>query len=180
MKNSYEIRGEVTVIFIKRNDGSVFKTFIDTVDLEKACSFPNSWRVKHDKATGQFYVQGNIQKGSVIGSISLHRWLMDDPCGYEVDHKDSNPLNNRRSCNLRKVTKAQNAQNRRGPQRNNGSSGVRGVTWHKVARKWMVQVKAGPKKLYGGVFEELETAERAAIALRKMHMPFSHERVVDS
>jgi hypothetical protein len=43
MKNGYEIRGEVTSIFLKRKDGKVIETFIDTNDLNKANEHHGIW-----------------------------------------------------------------------------------------------------------------------------------------
>ncbi|OPG98392.1 hypothetical protein B2I21_08560 [Chryseobacterium mucoviscidosis] len=177
MKNAYEVIGDVAVIIIERKDGSIFHTKIDANDINKVNSFPNTWRIKHDKLTDLYYAQGNITNEGRTTSISLHRWLMNDPEGFEIDHINGDTLDNRRSCNLRRATKAENAQNRRGAQRNNISSGVRGVTWHKVARKWMVQVKVGSVKIYGGVHNDLNKAEKIAKCLRRTHMPFCNERI---
>lgn len=52
MKNEFEIRGDVTVIFLKRRDGTVLETVIDTSDLTRAREFhngkiPKGWDIHH-------------------------------------------------------------------------------------------------------------------------------------
>jgi hypothetical protein len=53
----------------------------------------------------KLYVRGWTQGRSIL----LHRYLMGDPESMLIDHKDGDPLNNRRG-NLRECTIAQNTQ----------------------------------------------------------------------
>lgn len=86
------------------------------------------------------------------------------PEGMEIDHRCHNTL-----CvnpdHLRPATSKQNNENFRGAQRGN-PSGVRGVIWRKEDRRWSVQVGHNRKNHYGGVFDSIQDAERAAVALR--------------
>jgi hypothetical protein len=66
---------------------------------------------------------------------------------------------------LRLVTRMQNAENRAGATKRS-KTGVRGVTWHKECKKWVVQVGHNGLQNYGGLYLTLEEAEQAAIALR--------------
>ena len=43
MKNRFVVRGDITIIFLDRQDGTVIETIIDTADLPKAAAFPNKW-----------------------------------------------------------------------------------------------------------------------------------------
>lgn len=87
--------------------------------------------------------------------VYLHREVARAKPGELVDHKDGNGLDCRRS-NLRIVTKSQNMMNRHAPSTN--TSGYKGVSWHKGAGKWMVYISAGGKRIYLGLFEELQRA----------------------
>lgn len=60
------------------------------------------------------------------------------PDGFEVDHKDTDKLNNKLS-NLRLATRAENGANK--PIRRDSSTGVKGLCWHKAGNTWMGQVK---------------------------------------
>lgn len=93
--------------------------------------------------------------------VWMHRAVIDAPHDVEVDHRDGDRLNNRRS-NLRIATTAQNQANR-GPSTTN-TSGYRGVTWHKVHRKWQASIKRGGKFHFLGYFDTPTQAARAVDA----------------
>lgn len=89
------------------------------------------------------------------GAVSLHAFLT----GYVLtDHINLDGLDNRRA-NLRPATHAENLRNR-GRQTNN-SSGFKGVTWNKRARKWQAQIGMPGSKSYLGIFVDPEEAARA-------------------
>ena len=62
---------------------------------------------------------------------------MSAPDHLEVDHRDTNSLNNQR-FNLRLCTRAENSRNRRPQQR--CSSMYKGVYWRKISKKWQSQI----------------------------------------
>ena len=76
-----------------------------------------------------------------------------------IDHIDGNKLNNRIE-NLRQATKSQNCQNSKKPITN--KSGSKNVYWHKLAKKWCVELLNNGKKKYIGLFEDLELADLVA------------------
>ena len=95
-----------------------------------------------------------------------YEWMHGEiPEGMYIDHRCF-----QRNCvrpdHLRLVTNAQNHQNRRGAQ-SNSTTGVRGVYWHKPARKYQARVKLGGKKYSAGYFDTLKEAEAAVIAKRR-------------
>lgn len=179
MNNSYEIRGDTTVIFLRKKDGSTLETEIDTYKLSKAKEFPNSWFAHTDKKSGRVYVHGNEPakpnsgRGSKRKLICLHRFLTDAPFGYVVDHVDRNPLNNKMS-NLRIVTQGENTQNAR-KTKTTTSSGVRGVYWHKKNNKWAAKVQIRGKSTFLGLYDDLQEAEKVVVEYRKKNMEFSNE-----
>ncbi len=130
MKNSFEIRGEQTAIFLKRKGNVILETIISTNKLEIAKSFPNTWYAAWCPSRKSYYVQGHLPRNkSAQKNTSLHRWIMNakDP-NIEVDHYDNDTLNNTNE-NLRLCTRPQNLQNRK--LQSNNSSGFRGVCLHK-------------------------------------------------
>lgn len=99
-------------------------------------------------------------------AIEAHRWVTNAPQGMDVDHICRN-----RPCvrpdHLRIATRMQNVQNHSGEaQANNLSSGRRNVTWHKRARKWMVNVGHNHRYYYGGLFTDLDEADAKAHQMR--------------
>ena len=72
-----------------------------------------------------------------------------------VDHRDGDPSNNKWK-NLREVTRSQNMSNSRAPV--DSRSGMKGVSWHKAARKWCARCG----RHYLGLFEDQTTAMIAA------------------
>jgi hypothetical protein len=78
---------------------------------------------------------------------------------FVVDHINNNPLDNRVE-NLQIILSRVNTSK----DRKNCSSKFTGVTWHKVAEKWVVQIQNKDKREYLGLYEdELE----ASIAYKK-------------
>lgn len=86
------------------------------------------------------------------------------PSGMDLDHTCGV-----RSCvkpdHLRPTTRKQNMENLRGANRNNLSSGVRGVT--RDGKKWRAQVCHQGKGYTAGRYDTIAEAEAAAIAKRK-------------
>lgn len=91
--------------------------------------------------------------------VAMHRHLMGNPVGQEVDHKDGDGLNNRRSKNLRIATKTENRRNRRLSKDN--TSGTKGVSWHKRDMRWCAQISVENRIIHLGSFETKDLACRA-------------------
>lgn len=165
MRNTYETLGDVTIIHLQNRHGIALQTLIDTEDLQKVMSFPNSWYAQQPDTN--HYVCGNRQ-GSLV---KLHRYIMSAPKGLMVDHINGNTLDNRKN-NLRIVTSSENQQNRRGAQRNS-KSGVRGVCWHKQRGKWTTRIRINGQRIYLGLYDSLSDAEKAVIDARQKYMTHS-------
>lgn len=78
---------------------------------------------------------------------------------HMLDHVNRNRSDNRIS-NLRQATVKQNNENL--CQRGHNTSGHRGVTWHKSAKKWMASVTHNKKQIYLGLFNDVLEAAKAA------------------
>lgn len=170
MKNEYEVRGEVTAIFLKSIDGYTSETLIDTDDLPKVNSFNTSW-VIHTNEHKYQHVRTMVVKGGKKEIIRLHRLITNAPKGKVVDHINHNTFDNRKS-NLRVVTQGENAQNKNGSHRNS-RSGVRGV--YPDGNRWMAQYKLKGVPYYLGSFGTIEEAAAVVQEARKKHMPYSRE-----
>lgn len=80
-------------------------------------------------------------------------WLLfykDWPSG-EIDHINGDKKDNRIN-NLRVVTRQQQMTNT--PSKKNSSSRFKGVTWHKVNKKWRVQIAIKGVKYHLGMFDD--------------------------
>jgi hypothetical protein len=85
----------------------------------------------------------------------------------DLDHINRIRTDNR-LCNLRDATRAENLQNR---------SNVKGVYWHKRAKKWLAQIKANKKHYYLGLHGSFEEARQAYIAAAlQLHTHTTHMR----
>nr|WP_304220047.1 HNH endonuclease [Fredinandcohnia onubensis] len=97
MKNKYEIQDESTIIFINRPDGEVLEVVIDTEDLEKVKSFPNTWGATKVKGS-RWLIKGTYREDQVKKDITLSRFILDvtdhSPVrfinGDQLDHREKN------------------------------------------------------------------------------------------
>jgi len=170
MKNMFEVRGNIAVIFLDRKDGTTIETIIDLDDLAKAQEYSGNWFASWSKCTKSFYVYGSvlIEEGKWI-VILLHRWIMDTPSNLQVDHRNHNTLDNTRN-NLRNVSRSVNNQNQKGLN-NHNTSGVRGVHWLKSSKKWQAYLTINGKQIHLGLFTDIQLAARAAHEARVKLMP---------
>ena len=74
----------------------------------------------------------------------------EDPGDAQVDHADQNWLNNN-AWNLRLDVDG-SVQSVNSPMRRSNTSGVVGVSWHKVTGKWTAQVRIEGRLKYRGLF----------------------------
>lgn len=126
---------------------------VDEEDFEKL----NQWK--------WYYNTGCAVRG-YPRRILMHREIMGNPVGKEVDHINMNRLDNRRA-NLRIVTRSQNLLNRN--KQKNNTSGFKGVSWKDG--RWYVQLGVGKKKnLVLGYFDDIQEAAKAYdIAAKKFY-----------
>jgi hypothetical protein len=82
--------------------------------------------------------------------IPMHRFILGDPVGRKVDHKNGFPFDNTRR-NVRACVHAQNIQNQR-KQRRYTASQFKGVTWCNYTSRWRAKIKTGGKHFHLGRF----------------------------
>jgi hypothetical protein len=88
----------------------------------------------------------------------MHRMILNPNSNEEIDHKDQNRLNNQRK-NIRIATHNENQRN--APAYKNNKSGLKGVSWHGLSRKWAANIKVNGKTIYLGEFLSKEEASIA-------------------
>jgi HNH endonuclease len=141
--------------------------FVDDWNYEWLNQF--KWCVRRNRKNGQWYALRQVSGGRK--KQLMHRVLLGDPVGMQIDHRDGNGLNNTES-NLRIATPTQNQCNRGKTKAN--TSGFKGVT--KFKGKWKAQIQVNKKLLYLGLFDT--AVEAAAVwnwAAKKFHGEFAFQ-----
>lgn len=81
--------------------------------------------------------------------VCIHRYIVEAPNGFEIDHINLNPLDNRKS-NLRVCTHQQNQCNQ--PLQTNNTSGVTGVSFYARRSKYRARIKYLQKEVHLGYY----------------------------
>jgi len=137
-------------IKLSNNKGIVL---VDDEDYDMLSQY--KWHL-HDKKNK--YAISDIKINGKSKRKKMHRLIMGEPQGFEIDHIDRNTLNNQKN-NLRIVTHSQNQMNK--IKQKNNTSGYKGVSWHKHIKKWQGQIGFNKKNYSLGYFENEDDAARA-------------------
>lgn len=128
---------------------------VDDNDYERVNK--HKWRARKDCRT--WYALTNVRENGKIKTIYLHRFIFENPDSkIEIDHIDHNGLNCQKN-NLRKCSRAQNAQNTQ--TRLNSASGYKGVRWHTIGKKWQARIRVNGKLKSLGLFSDPVEAAKA-------------------
>ena len=90
-----------------------------------------------------------------LNSRLIWLWCHGEPIPKQIDHKDTNTLNDRID-NLRAATHTTNKWNT-GIRKNN-TSGIKGVSWQSQRSKWQARIDVDGKTIHLGLFETIEEA----------------------
>lgn len=137
------------------------QALVDLKDYFLACSF--KWYRQHGRYTSYARANGKMKNGIKGPPIYLHRVIMAAKKGTEVDHKNGNGLDCRRS-NMKVTTRRGNAYNSKVPK--NSTTGIKGVTWSKHAGKYMAKIKIQGHQTYLGYFTNPNKAKKVISAIR--------------
>ncbi len=116
-----------------------------------------NWHAKYDAKNGRWYAQRYLPNGKQ----TMHRAVMGEPEGMEIDHIDRSPeggLDNREE-NLRIATHAQNGCNSK--LRTDNSSGFKGIYFENRVGRWRAQISHNGKRIFLGYFDTREAAAQA-------------------
>ena len=153
--NTYDLSGEYGIGWTSNTEEEFYFDLEDYDEIKNYC-----WSCHRD------YVRCNYEK------IYLHRLVMNlVNKNTEIDHINHNPMDNRKE-NLRKCSGSENCRNRM--KATNNTSGVKGVSWHKVTNKWMAYIGVSHKLIYLGLFTNIEDAVKVRLeAEEKYHKDFA-------
>ena len=141
---------------------------VDDGDYERLARY--RWNTV--KGSKTFYARRTVWTEGKCRTVLMHREILGlTDTSAQGDHRDLNGLNNQRD-NLRSATSVENNRNKR--VRTDNTSGYKGVSWHKDAKKWRVQIAVQGKIRDLGFYGTVEDAAYAyAIAVKNLHGEFA-------
>ena len=158
------IRIDGNVAYVPLTNGYVAVIDAGDVDLVAGVNWFAQIARRRDGSVRTIYAV-RTDRGHGQKTIRMHRLIAGSAWEAETDHRDGDGLNNRRG-NLRPASTAQNQHNRR--KNKDSLSPVKGAVWHKASGKWQARIRSGGKRIYLGLFEDLEMATLAVADARKM------------
>ncbi|WP_297991962.1 HNH endonuclease [uncultured Clostridium sp.] len=146
--NKYIIKNNYVEMIIESKVYGTIIVKIDNDDLEKCSKL--TWHYAKNKDSK--YIQTRV-KGKMI---KLHRYIMNiDNSNLLVDHISRDTLDNRKS-NLRICTYQQNSFNK--SIRIDNTSGITGISFHNINKKWRAKIKYNNLTIHLGYFEDINEA----------------------
>lgn len=143
-KNEVITEKSISRIILKDIEGNTTgETIIDTIEFEKVTKY--KWCFD-----GRYAISTTVRP-----YLRLHSLILGKKKGFEIDHINRNPLDNRKE-NLRFVTKTQNQANKTTSKKS--SSKYKGVSWNKKDQQWVVFISIKGKSKYLGMSKDEKTA----------------------
>lgn len=124
----------------------------------------DEWNLAFLYNTCKSWCRLNAGKGYAIGTknrktVYMHI-LIARKMGLlgEIDHENTDSLDNREE-NLREASSSNNSMNRGMSSRN--TSGYKGVSWHKINKKYVAYIRVNEKSLFLGYYDDPKEAHEA-------------------
>lgn len=158
--------------------GNARFTLVDDEDFD----WLNQWKWHYCKSgSGKVGYARNWNKGN---PIRMHRLIMGDPDGKQIDHINGDGLDNQRK-NLRTATASQNNMNRK---QHNNQHGFKGIYFYNTRRyynkkttrttnpkNWKARIKINRKFIHLGSYSTKEEAAKSYDrATKKYFGEFAH------
>lgn len=166
------IRIEGNIAYVPLTQG--YEAVIDAADVSLVVGY--NWRARVSRRQdGSVYTVYAVRctprgDGGKQFNVPMHRVIASTPADLDTDHINGDGLDNRRG-NLRTVTTALNARNRR--RAANNTSGVKGVCWDARKGKWRARIRADGRCHLNRYFDTIEGASEAyAAASAAFHQEF--------
>ncbi|MGL4811908.1 MAG: HNH endonuclease [Beijerinckiaceae bacterium] len=160
------IRIEGNIAYVPLTKG--YEAVIDASDIDAVKHVSWYANVYHG---GAVYACARISVSGNKITLRMHRVVMGDPVGFEVDHKDGNGLHNWKD-NLRVATSSENKCNRRISSLS--KTGLKGVGLDKRDGRYYARIKKAGKQVFLGRFATAGAAHEAyAAAVEEYHGEFA-------
>lgn len=159
MKNrAIEIDKE-TIALVIRYKGNELYCYIDKQDLDVVSSIRGTWNLAVNRTGHIDGVKTKVQKSLKRKQVWLHNVVFEKKNPNNVvDHIDHDTLNNRK-CNLREVTRKENAQNI--------SIALSSATKHRnvtiEGKRYRVRINGISFKSYASLEEAISVADRERV-----------------
>lgn len=136
--------------------GVIYTILIDDEDYDLIKNY--NWRILPD-ISGNFYAYGyKYLSYKNYHRISMHRLIMNAPDGIEVDHENRNGLDNRRSVNLRLITKSGNQRNSKYKRKCDLPRGIYARYHNNLIYGYVASIRINGKSKYLGIRKSVEEA----------------------
>jgi hypothetical protein len=153
------------VIEVPLSHGQI--ALVDDEDAGRVMQY--NWQAWYDRRSRQYRVSRTGANGK---AVHLPRFILCAARSTDVDHRNHEPLDNRRE-NLRSCTTSQNLMNQRlrnGPK----ASRFKGVTWYRARHKWRAQIMLNYRNIGIGDFnDEIEAAHAYDAKARELFGEFA-------
>lgn len=120
------------------------ETVVDDSDFAILSTF--KWTLVSDASGRSYAVRSKMINGKKV-TLRMHRVLMGDPHGMQIDHVDGDSLNNQKS-NLRVCTQSENLRNTK--KHKDNTSGFKGVHYNPNRKKWEANIRFDYRLQYLG------------------------------